>query len=158
MAIQETGGSAVGGGQLQPPARGHVGALDLADHRSDAAMTQRILHRGKDLAVLARLDEQDGARTEARLLEARRIQVEPADRPQHDAIRTRKPRRRAGGKQGRGSDIGQSWRGWCDLVQPIARQPAISEMPINRLHLERQRRAKSRTHMTIRNARAQRRD
>ena len=60
-ARQEGGGAAGVSGELEPAARGHVSATDLADDGGERAVPQAILHQRQHVLVLASLGKEDAS-------------------------------------------------------------------------------------------------
>lgn len=69
--------------ELQPPRCRLVGALHLRDDAGHRSVAQCILRERKDVSVLASLSKQNAFRPKSHLLEARRIKVEPRQRPDY---------------------------------------------------------------------------
>lgn len=68
-------------------------------------MAQTILHDGKDVLVLAHLDEEQRRRVQSRLFETWRVEIEPGQRPQHTAAAPRRRTCRDTDREQRGGRI-----------------------------------------------------
>jgi hypothetical protein len=73
--------SAVGSGKLKPPRRRLIGRLYLGHHTGQRAVSQTVLGKRQNLAILAALRIKDLVGSEPHLFEARCIEVEFRQRP-----------------------------------------------------------------------------
>lgn len=102
-------------------------------------MTQAILHDGQNVLVFTYLGEEQCCRAEPGLLETRRVEIEPSERPEHPAAAQRCCARGNPHCEQRGSRIIR--KGRCRrrrLMQTAERQAAARQSRIYRLYAERQ--------------------
>ena len=80
-AIEQDRRSAVRRGELKPARGGLVGRLHFGDDAGERAVAHAVLGKGKNVDVLAalRIEECVGAKPD--LLQARRVEIEPGQRP-----------------------------------------------------------------------------
>lgn len=138
---QHKGGEAgLLGGELQPTARHHRQAADLADHGGDAprnitGRVQPLLHRPQDVVVARRADQHETAGIEPPGGEARPVKIAPPEAPQHGA--GAQPPDDPGGKPGGDRGILLVGAGAEDLVQRAQCQSAARQGAVERRDPER---------------------
>lgn len=138
-AVEEHRRLAVGGRQLKAPSRGLVSRLHLRDDAGQRSIAQAIFGKGQNLGILAALSVEDLVWSQANLLKARRIEVEPRYRPEDDeAGLYGKARRDSGREEGGAGVVVEARRRSSDLVQASAVQPMIGQPLVYLLHPERQ--------------------
>lgn len=107
--VEEDGGLAVRGGELQPAGRGLIGRFHFGDYAGERAVAQAIFGKRQNLGILAALRIKYLGWTEPRLLEAGRIEIELREGPKHgEAGLGGKASGDAGHEQRRGGIIVQS--------------------------------------------------
>ena len=140
-AIQQHRSPAVGCRELEPTRRGLIRGFHLGDDAGDRAIAQRIFGHCQHVGILATLRVQDTIGTQTDLFEARRVKIEPGQRPQHGEARlVGESRRDTGGEQGCGRIGAQRGAGRRDLMKASPVEPMIGKPVIERRQPERQRR------------------
>jgi hypothetical protein len=121
--------------ELQSPGRHQPEAGDLAHDSGKPAMSQSLLHRGKDLGIAPGLAVDDAVGMQARPSESWGEQVPPAQAPQ-DGFGP-KPGKDAGDEQGGDRGMLRGGRaGLAHLVQRPELQAAVGQVRVDLRHAE----------------------
>ena len=140
-SIEQHRRPAVGCRELEPTRRGLIRRFHLGDDAGDRAIAQRVFGHRQHVGVLAALGVKDAVGTETDLFEARRVQIEPGQRPQYGEARLAgESSRDTGGEQGCGRIGAQRGGGRRDLMKASPVEPMIGKPVIERRQPERQRR------------------
>ena len=131
-AIEKHRGLPVRRGELEPAGRCHVCDLYLGNDAGDRAVAKGIFGEREDLCILAALGIEDAVGGKTDLFEARRVEVELAQRPQDREAGSGKACRDPRGEQGRRRVVVQARGGAGDLVQPGAVESLIGEAIVQR--------------------------
>ena len=140
--VEQDRGPAIRRGKLQAPGCGLVGGFHLGDYAGERAVAQTILRYREHFGIPGPLGVEDPRRVEADLFEARRIEIEPGQRPEH-----RQPRRwrEASGDTRREQCsrrvVGQACRRTRNLVKSATVKPATGEPVVDRIDPEGERRS-----------------
>ncbi len=127
---------------MQPPCRRLISGFDLSDNAGKRAIAQGILGHSKHAAIARALRIEDLVRTKPDLFKARRIKVEPGQRPEGSKVRLAgEASGYAGNEQGGCRIIAERWTSRCNFMQGRPIKATVGQALINRANAEGQGRA-----------------